>query len=127
MEQKILIVDDEIHIRLLLEQTFEELEDEGVMLLTAEDGEQALEMIRTERPDLVLLDIMMPKLDGFKVCDIVKNKLGMREVFIVMLTAQGQEKDKETGKLVGADLYITKPFDPDKLLDLAVEVLGRKT
>jgi two-component system alkaline phosphatase synthesis response regulator PhoP len=126
MERKILIVDDEIHIRLLLEQTLEELEEEGIELITAEDGEQALELIQAEKPDLVLLDVMMPKIDGFEVCDTVKNKLGLRDVFIAMLTAQGQEMDKYKGRLVCVDRYITKPFDPDEILNLAIDVLGLK-
>jgi DNA-binding response OmpR family regulator len=127
MEKKILIVDDEIHIRMLLEQTFETLEDEGVALLLAEDGDQALDLIKAENPDLVLLDVMMPKVDGFEVCDTVKNKWGMGEIYIIMLTAQGQQIDKVTGRLVGADRYITKPFDPDELLELAIEVLQKGT
>ncbi|HEY9710062.1 MAG TPA: response regulator, partial [Oculatellaceae cyanobacterium] len=73
MLKKILIVDDEPHLRLLLEQTLEELEDEGVELLTADNGEEALEAIRTEIPDLVFLDVMMPKMNGFDVCNAVRN------------------------------------------------------
>jgi DNA-binding response OmpR family regulator len=126
MAQKILIVDDEVHIRSLLEQTLEDLEDEGVELLMASDGEEALEIIHAERPNLVLLDIMMPILDGFEVCDTVKNKLGLQEVYIILLTAKGQEFDKQKGKEVGADLYMTKPFDPDELLEKSIEVLGLK-
>lgn len=127
MEQKILIVDDELHMRLLMEQVFEELEKEGVKLFIAEDGEQALQIIKEEKPDFVVLDIMMPRIDGFEVCNIVKKKMGMHDVFIVLLTAKGQEKDKEDGRKVGADVYITKPFDPDELLAMAEEVLSGKS
>lgn len=124
MSKKILIVDDEPHLRLLLEQTLEELEDEGVELLTADNGEEALEAIRTERPDLVFLDVMMPKMNGFDVCNSVKNELQISETYIIMLTAKGQEFDKQKGQKVGVDMYMTKPFDPDEVLEKSVEVLG---
>src|SRR3990170_3424565 len=77
----ILIVDDEAHIRLLIAQTLEELEEEGVEILTAENGEEALEIIRSEKPRLVFLDVMMPKMNGFDVCRRVKTELGMRDVY----------------------------------------------
>jgi DNA-binding response OmpR family regulator len=124
MTKKILIVDDEPHIRLLMEQTLEELEDKGVELLTAENGEEALEAIETERPDLVFLDVMMPKMNGFDVCNAVKNELGIEDVYIIMLTAKGQEFDKQKGQQVGADLYMTKPFDPDEVVEKSQEILG---
>jgi two-component system alkaline phosphatase synthesis response regulator PhoP len=124
MEPKILIVDDEAHIRLLLEQTLEELEDEGVELLMATNGEEALETIKAEKPPLVFLDVMMPRMNGFDVCDTVKNDWGLHDVYIVMLTAKGQEFDKQRGQEVGADIYMTKPFDPDEVLEKAEEVLG---
>jgi DNA-binding response OmpR family regulator len=123
MVQKILIVDDESHIRLLLEQTLEEVEDDGVKLLFAENGAKALEIIRKENPNLVLLDVMMPEIDGLEVCRVVKQEWKLPEVYIVLLTAKGQERDKEKAILVGADTYITKPFDPDALLKMAREVL----
>lgn len=121
---KILIVDDEPHIRLLLEQTLEELEDAGVELLTADNGEAALEIIKTENPELVFLDVMMPRMNGFDVCHKVKNELGISNVYIVLLTAKGQEFDKQKGKEVGADIYMTKPFNPDEVVEKAKEVLG---
>lgn len=124
MEQKILIVDDEAHIRMLIGQTLEELEDEGVEFLTAENGEIALEIIQKEKPELVFLDVMMPKMNGMEVCRRVKKELGMTEVFIVLLTAKGQETDRQKGQDVGADVYMTKPFDPEVLLQKAKEVLG---
>ena len=77
MEQKILIVDDEAHIRMLIEQTLEELEDEGVNFLTAENGENALEIIQEENPQLVFLDVMMPKMNGMEVCRRVKKELSI--------------------------------------------------
>ncbi len=123
---KILIVDDEPHIRLLLEQTLEELEEKGVTLLMAENGEIAVEIIKKERPELVLLDIMMPKLNGFDVCNKVKNELNMKDVYIIMLTAKGQEFDKKRGEQVGADVYMTKPFNPDVIVEMASDILGIK-
>ena len=124
MEQKILIVDDEAHIRMLIEQTLEELEDEGVEFLTAENGEIALDIIQKENPQLVFLDVMMPKMNGMEVCRRVKKELALNNVFIVLLTAKGQELDRQRGQEVGADVYMTKPFDPEIILSKAKEVLG---
>ena len=124
MGQKILIVDDEAHIRMLIEQTLEELEDEEVEFLTAENGEIALEIIQKENPKLVFLDVMMPKMNGMEVCRRVKKELGLNNVFIVLLTAKGQELDRQRGQEVGADVYMTKPFDPEIILSKAKEVLG---
>jgi two-component system alkaline phosphatase synthesis response regulator PhoP len=123
MEQKILIVDDEPHIRMLIEQTLEELEDEGVEFLTAENGEVALQIIEKENPQLVFLDVMMPKMNGMEVCRKVKKELQLNNVFIVLLTAKGQELDRLKGQEVGADIYMTKPFDPEAILSKAREVL----
>jgi two-component system, OmpR family, alkaline phosphatase synthesis response regulator PhoP len=124
MEKKLLIVDDEAHIRMLIEQTLEELEDEDVQFLTAENGEQALEIIQAEKPQLVFLDVMMPKMNGMEVCRRVKQELKLENVFIIVLTAKGQELDRQKGQEVGADIYMTKPFDPEVLLIKAREVLG---
>jgi two-component system, OmpR family, alkaline phosphatase synthesis response regulator PhoP len=124
MEQKILIVDDEAHIRMLIEQTLEELEDEGVEFLTAENGEIALEIIQKENPKLVFLDVMMPKMNGMEVCRRIKKDLELKDIFIVLLTAKGQELDRLRGQEVGADVYMTKPFDPEIILSKAKEVLG---
>ena len=124
MGQKILIVDDEPHIRMLIGQTLEELEDEGVDFFTAENGEQALEIINEENPQLVFLDVMMPKLNGMEVCRRVKKELALDQVYIILLTAKGQELDRQKGGEVGADLYMTKPFDPEIILSKAREVLN---
>jgi DNA-binding response OmpR family regulator len=124
MSLKLLIVDDESHIRSLIEQTLEELEDDGVDFFTAENGEQALEIIKAENPQLVFLDVMMPKMNGMEVCRRVKKELNMEDVYIVLLTAKGQELDRIKGQEVGADVYITKPFSPEAILKKAREVLG---
>ena len=121
---KILIVDDEPHIRILLEQTLEDLEDEGVVLLIEENGVDALETIKRELPELVFLDVMMPKMNGFEVCDLVKNQMDMDSTYIILLTAKGQEFDKQKGREAGADAYMTKPFDPDEIVEKAREILG---
>lgn len=124
MDKKILIVDDEAHIRMLIGQTLEELEDEGVEFLTADNGQTALELIQSERPNLVFLDVMMPKMNGMDVCQKVKRELGFTDIYIVILTAKGQELDRQKGQEVGADVYMTKPFDPEVILNKAKEVLG---
>jgi two-component system, OmpR family, alkaline phosphatase synthesis response regulator PhoP len=126
MEQKLLIVDDEPHIRMLIEQTLEELEDENVTFLTADNGEDALEIIKEEKPQLVFLDVMMPKMNGMEVCRRVKKELLLNDVYIVLLTAKGQELDRQKGHEVGADVYMTKPFDPEEILTKARTVLGLK-
>jgi DNA-binding response OmpR family regulator len=120
----VLIVDDEHHIRLLIEQTLEELEDEGVELQTAADGETALDVVQVHRPELVFLDVMMPKRNGFEVCRAIKQELGLSDTYVVMLTAKGQAYDRAQGEAAGADVYLTKPFDPDELLAIARRVLN---
>jgi DNA-binding response OmpR family regulator len=124
MAGTVLIVDDEQHIRLLIEQTLEELLDEGVELYTASDGEEALAVIGAQHPDLVFLDVMMPRRSGIEVCRAVREELGDRDVHIILLTAKGQAADREEGLAAGANRYLTKPFDPDELLAIAREVLG---
>lgn len=123
MALKILIADDEAHIRLLLEQTLEDLEDEGVQFLFAENGQEALEIIRKERPGLVFLDVMMPFLSGMAVCSTVKNEWKMTDIYIALLTAKGQDIDRHEGDAAGSDIYLTKPFDPDHIISIARKVL----
>ena len=124
---KILIVDDEPHLRTLIQQSLEDLEEDGVELFTASNGEEALETIREEDPNLVFLDVMMPRKNGFDVCNTVKNELGLNHIHIILLTAKGQEFDRQRGQEVGDDLYMTKPFDPDALIAKARSVLGLAT
>ena len=123
MDKKILIVDDESHIRMLIEQTLEDLEDDGVELLFAENGREALELIEQELPNLVFLDVMMPEMNGMEVCHKVKKELNLDQVYIILLTAKGQEVDRQKGLEMGANKYMTKPFDPDEMLEVAEEVL----
>ncbi|NCC24628.1 MAG: response regulator [Deltaproteobacteria bacterium] len=125
MSKKILVVDDEAHVRLLLEQTLEELEDDfGVRILAASDGQEALDVIVHEFPDLVFLDVMMPRMNGYQVCEAVASNPDLQGITIVLLTAKGQEADRRQGLETGAFRYMTKPFDPDELLDLSKVLLG---
>jgi DNA-binding response OmpR family regulator len=121
---KILIVDDEAHIRLLLEQTLEGFEDEGVELLSASDGKKALELVLKEKPEIVFLDIMMPEVNGYDVCLKVKSEYRLTKTFIIMLTAKGQEADQRKGFDCGANMYMTKPFNPDLVIKKVSEVLN---
>ncbi|MBC2838684.1 response regulator transcription factor [Robiginitalea sp. SC105] len=123
MSKKLLIVDDEAHIRMLIEQTLEDLEDEGVEMLFADNGEKALSIIQEERPNLVFLDVMMPKMNGMEVCQRVKKELKLEGIYIILLTAKGQEVDRQKGLEMGADRYMTKPFDPDEMFEIAEEIL----
>lgn len=123
--RKILIADDEAYVRLLIEQSLEELEDEGVQVLVAKNGAEAVRLTEEERPQMVILDVMMPQMSGFEVCRKIKKDLCMQDVFVVMLTAKGQETDRQESEEAGANLYMTKPFDPNELLELATRVIGK--
>ena len=120
--EKIAIVDDEVYIRALLEQTLEDLEGEPE-LLTAVNGAEGLALIEREQPRLVFLDVMMPLMNGYEVCAAVRNNPDLAGTTIVMLTAKGQEADRTKGIETGAHHFVTKPFDPDEILDLAREIL----
>ncbi|MBU3215911.1 response regulator [Clostridium estertheticum] len=124
--KKILIVDDEVNNRLLLEEILEDFKEKDVEILLAEDGKQALNIIKIERPSLVFLDIMMPTINGYEVCNIVKKELKLQGIYIVLLTAKGLEDDKHRGRQVMCDKYITKPFHFNEVLAIAENVLGIK-
>ncbi len=124
MNNSIVIVDDEAHIRILLEETLEELEDQGVEIYLASNGEQALQLIVRHRPRLVFLDVMMPILNGYDVCEKIRADQALAGISIIMLTAKGQEQDRQRGIQAGADDYITKPFDPDAVLARAKNIFG---
>ncbi len=112
----VLIVDDEPFICRSLSYV---LRRESYEVLEARNGEEALELIRTRRPALVFLDVMMPKLNGFEVTKQVKSDPELKATKIILLTAKGQESDRAIGEAVGADDYITKPFSPTRLLERA--------
>lgn len=120
-QPKILVVDDEPFICRSL--TFV-LKKGNYDVLEARNGEEALSAIREHKPDLVFLDVMMPKIDGFQVTEAVRSDASLDDVKIILLTAKGQECDKEVGKTAGANDYMTKPFSPSKILDRAREILG---
>ncbi len=111
--KKILIVDDEVD---LVETVRFPLEMEGYQVLISYNGEDALNQARKENPDLILLDLMLPKLDGYKVCRLLKFDDRYKHIPILMLTAKTQEKDKTLGMETGANEYITKPFEMEDLL-----------
>ncbi len=118
----ILIVDDKAEVRELVEVT---LRVGDYRILQAESGDQALEIARAEQPDLMLLDVMMPGgMDGFEVCEQLKNDPATKGITIIMLTAKGQQVDKEKGDKTGCDGYYTKPFSPLELLQKVEEVVG---
>jgi DNA-binding response OmpR family regulator len=123
MARSVLIVDDEQHIRLLIEQTLEELLDEDVELSTAADGDEALAAIGAQHPARGFLDVMMPGRSGLDVCRAVRADPELAGAHIVLLTAKGQAQDRAEGLAAGADEFLTKPFDPDALLALARAVL----
>lgn len=121
---KVLIVDDDPLIRNLLGQILEPFEEKGVKILTANNGLVAIESVRRDHPDIVLLDVMMPKMNGFEVCSIIKKDPAISSVHIIMLTAKGQEIDKNKAIGIGADSYITKPFNIAELMNKVSDVLG---
>jgi DNA-binding response OmpR family regulator len=119
---RIVIVDDEVHIRALLEQTLEDLPDEPE-ILTAGNGRDGLALIEEVRPRLVFLDVMMPLMNGYDVCAAVRSNPQLADTTVVMLTAKGQESDRVHGLEVGAHHFVTKPFDPDEILELAHKII----
>jgi two-component system alkaline phosphatase synthesis response regulator PhoP len=121
---RILVVDDEIYIVHILDFS---LGMEGYEVVTALDGEQALEKARAEKPDLIVLDIMMPKLDGYETCKRLKADAATKDIPVILLSAKGRNVDQKVGFEVGADDYITKPFSPRKLVERINAILGHGT
>ncbi len=122
MKEKILIVDDEKDIVKLLDYN---LKKEGYRTLLAYDGEDALDMATRERPDIILLDLMLPGIDGLEVCRQLKKEDKTARIPIIMLTAKSREADKIVGLELGADDYVTKPFSPREIIARIKAVLGR--
>ena len=122
MVKKVLLADDEEDILMLVSATLGG--DDRFGLILARDGEEALRRAQEERPELVFLDVMMPKMDGFEVCRRLKSDEATANVKVVMLTALAQEYDREKAQAVGADFYFTKPFSPTALLEKVDEILG---
>jgi len=118
----ILIVEDEADLAMMLKMR---LEANNYRAIIAVDGQQGLEMARKDKPDLIILDIMLPKLDGFKVCRILKFDQKYKNIPVVILTARTQEADKKMGKEVMADAYLGKPFEPEVLLSKIKELIKK--
>jgi two-component system alkaline phosphatase synthesis response regulator PhoP len=119
--KRILVVDDEIYIVHILEFS---LSMEGYEVVTAHDGEEALRRIEETNPDLVVLDIMMPKMDGYEVCRRVRADERFAHLPILLLSAKGRPVDREAGIAAGANDYMTKPFRPRDLIERIEELLG---
>ncbi len=123
MTKKILIVDDEQNIVISLEFL---MKREGYEVSIANDGEEAVARIRSEQPDLVLLDVMMPKKSGFEVCQEIKSDPALKMVRILMLTAKGRDTEVAKGLAMGADAYMTKPFSTKDLVEKVRAMLSER-
>lgn len=122
MNFKILVADDEPNIVISLEYL---LKREGYTVIVAKDGQEALDAIARELPDLVLLDVMMPKKTGFEVCQAVRSTEALQATKILMLTAKGRDTDVAKGVALGADAYMTKPFSTRELVQKVAQMLGQ--
>jgi len=121
MAKKILAVDDEKHIVRLIQVN---LERAGYEVITANDGKEALDMVASEQPDLVVLDVMMPVMDGFETLRNLKANPATREIPVIMLTAKAQDADVFRGWQSGVDCYLTKPFNPMELLSFVKRIFN---
>ncbi len=118
---KILVVDDS---PTYLKMTCQPLTEQGYEIVTAADGEEALQKAKSEKPALAVLDVVMPKLNGFKVCRKIKSSPDLKNIKVILCTSKNQESDKFWGEKQGADAYIVKPFDEKELLDNVARLLG---
>jgi len=118
--KKILLVDDE---KDLVETLTFRLKANNYEVIPAYDGQDAFDKAKNEKPDIIILDLMLPKMDGYKVCGLLKADARYKDIPIVMFTARAQDSDRKTGEEVGADAYITKPFEPQVLLGKIKELL----
>jgi two-component system, OmpR family, alkaline phosphatase synthesis response regulator PhoP len=123
---KILLVDDEPFVRILLEEALGSLVPKGAELLIATNGIEALQLVELHHPRLVVLDVMMPKVDGLEVCRRIRANPAFTDIYILLLTARGLSVDRLRGFEAGADEYVSKPFDPTYLVSRAAELLGIK-
>jgi len=121
---KILVVDDEIN---LIELVQTRLEANGYEVITANDGEEGLEKAKNEKPNLILLDVMMPKMDGYKACSLLKSDEQYRNIPIILFTGKAQKDFEDVGKKAGADAFMTKPFDPPELLAKIEELIKKSS
>jgi len=121
---RILIVDDEPNIVLALELL---MKKEGYEVHTVDDGDRAVQAAKELRPDLILLDIILPKMDGYEVCQRIRSDALLKDVSIIMLTAKGREVEREKGLALGADHYITKPFSTRQVVMKVKEILAARS
>lgn len=120
---KILVADDEKALRMLISGT---LEIEDYYILEADNGMLALELVKQERPDLIILDVMMPGMTGYEVCKCIKTNPNIADTKVLILTARGQQSDKEAAWEALADYYLSKPFSPMELLFMVKEILKKR-
>jgi DNA-binding response OmpR family regulator len=123
MKKKILLVDDE---KDLVRSVSFRLEDAGYEVVVAWDGQEALDKAKKEAPDLIILDLMLPKMNGYKVCGLLKADSRYNRIPIIMFTARAQEADRRMSEEVGADAYVTKPFEPEILFAKIEELLAKE-
>ena len=123
MPKKILVTEDSPTVAAIIKSA---LTDEGYSVILAEDGKAALDAAKKEKPDLIVMDLMLPKLDGYKVCAMLKFDRNFVDTPIIILTARSADADKQMGQEVHADAYITKPFEPQVLLAKVKELLEKK-
>lgn len=121
MTKKILIVDDEPNIVISLEFL---MKREGFEVFVANDGDAGLEQIAAQQPDLVLLDVMMPKRNGYEVCQAIRTNPSWQDMKVIMLTAKGRDTEVAKGMAMGADAYMTKPFSTKELVSQVKQLLG---
>lgn len=112
--KKIMVVDDEPHVIRSLDFVFSR---EGYAVTKAENGEDAIALVKKSKPDVMFLDVMMPRKNGYEICQEIKNDPGLKDIYIIILTAKGKESDRQKGFGVGADEVITKPFSPVNVVE----------
>lgn len=118
---KVIVIDDEPFILMMIE---DKLKKAGLDVVTVRDSRSAVEVIGREKPDLVILDWMMPEVSGIDICRVLKQDDALKQIPVFMLTAKGQDADEQLGRQIGVERYITKPFSPKMLLEMVRETLG---
>ncbi len=123
MRDKVLVVDDEPFILRSLSFV---LKTRGSEVFEARNGQEAMAIVRSEKPDIVFLDVMMPLMNGYEVCHQIKSDPALAGIYVIMLTAKGQESDRVKGLTVGADEYMTKPFSPSRIVQRVKEIMAER-
>jgi DNA-binding response OmpR family regulator len=120
--KRILVVDDELDLVVMIAKS---LRYKGYDVIIAKDGQEGLEKAKTQKPDLIILDLMLPRIDGYKVCELLKKDTLYATIPVILLTAKANAEDIDRGKKVGADAYITKPYERDILFSKIKELLEK--